>query len=176
MLSDVNLLVFDEPTNHLDVESIEALEDALEEYEGTVILVTHDRALLTALATRIWSLDNATLTDYPGSFAEWEADVAAKRLRPTPDKVDARRGDPPKRRSDASRRRSAERLQADAEAGVARCEAELARVERELTDPALYRRADATEAVQALTAARDVARAALDAAFVAWEAADAAVR
>ena len=176
MLSDVNLLVFDEPTNHLDVESIEALEDALEEYEGTVILVTHDRALLTALATRIWSLDNATLTDYPGSFAEWEADVAAKRLGPTPDKVDARRGDPPKRRSDASRRRSAERLQADAEAGVARCEAELARVERELTDPALYRRADATEAVQALTAARDVARAALDAAFVAWEAADAAVR
>ena len=79
MLSDANLLVFDEPTNHLDVESIEALEDALENYEGSVILVTHDRALLAALATRIWSFDDATLTDYPGDFAEWEADVAGKR-------------------------------------------------------------------------------------------------
>ncbi|MFN2462242.1 MAG: ATP-binding cassette domain-containing protein, partial [Candidatus Velthaea sp.] len=56
MLTGANLLVLDEPTNHLDVESIEALEDALDEYEGTVILVSHDRALLRALATKVWVL------------------------------------------------------------------------------------------------------------------------
>jgi ATP-binding cassette subfamily F protein 3 len=177
MLSDANLLVFDEPTNHLDVESIEALEDALESYEGTVILVTHDRALLAALATRIWSLDDAVLTDYPGSFAEWEANVAAKRVQRAADRVDARRREAePRSRSNASRRRSAERARTDAEAAVASCEAELARLEAELTDPALYHRADATEAVRALTGARDAARTALDAAFVAWDAADAAAR
>ena len=56
MLSGANLLLFDEPTNHLDVESIEALEDAIEAYDGTVILVSHDRALLRALTTRMWVL------------------------------------------------------------------------------------------------------------------------
>ncbi|HEU4525654.1 MAG TPA: ABC-F family ATP-binding cassette domain-containing protein, partial [Gemmatimonadales bacterium] len=52
MLSGANFLLFDEPTNHLDVESIEALEDAIEAYDGTVLLVSHDRALLRALTTR----------------------------------------------------------------------------------------------------------------------------
>src|SRR6266511_1346666 len=72
MLSGANLLVFDEPTNHLDVESIEALEDAIEEYDGTVLLVSHDRALLRALTTRVWVLHEGRITDFPGSFEEWE--------------------------------------------------------------------------------------------------------
>ena len=72
MLSRANLLVLDEPTNHLDVESIEALEDAIERYEGTVILVSHDRALLRALATKVWVLHEKRMTEFDGSFAEWE--------------------------------------------------------------------------------------------------------
>ena len=76
MLQDANLLVFDEPTNHLDVESIEALEDALDDYEGTVLLVSHDRALLTSLTNRIWAIENQRVQDYPGNFAEWEIDSA----------------------------------------------------------------------------------------------------
>ena len=67
-LANANVLVFDEPTNHLDVESIEALEDAIENYEGTVILVSHDRALLRALCTRVWTLEHARIIDYEGSF------------------------------------------------------------------------------------------------------------
>ncbi|HEY3934212.1 MAG TPA: ABC-F family ATP-binding cassette domain-containing protein [Gemmatimonadales bacterium] len=176
MLQEANLLVFDEPTNHLDVESIEALEDALEDYEGTVILVTHDRALLTALATRIWSLDHAMLRDYPGGFAEWEVERTA--VRPAPEA--ARSRTPPARqtaapsRSDASRRRSAERALSEAEASVARCEAELQRLEDELADPALYQNAGSTVARE-LTAARDVARQALDRAYAAWAAAGTAL-
>ncbi len=154
MLEDANLLVLDEPTNHLDVESIEALEDALEEYEGTVVLVTHDRALLKALATRIWSLTDGVMTDYPGTFEEWELDVSAKRKQAKPDRATTREPEKPvkaKARSDASVKRSAERAIADAEAKVARCEAELARLEKELADPSLYVRADAKQAARELS-------------------------
>src|SRR3989475_1695581 len=72
MLSGANLLILDEPTNHLDVESIEALEDAIDGYDGTVILVSHDRALLRALTTRIWILHERHMTEFAGGFAEWE--------------------------------------------------------------------------------------------------------
>ena len=77
-LKRANLLVLDEPTNHLDVENIEVLEDALEEYEGTVLLVSHDRAFLRQVATRVWSFDGTRLVDFDGPFEEWEADRARK--------------------------------------------------------------------------------------------------
>ncbi len=82
MLESSNLLVFDEPTNHLDVESIEALEDAIERFPGTVLLVSHDRALLRSLVTRVWRLDNQKLAEFDGPFAEWEA------LQADPDAAD----------------------------------------------------------------------------------------
>ncbi|MCU0618168.1 MAG: ABC transporter ATP-binding protein, partial [Gemmatimonadaceae bacterium] len=73
-LSGANLLVLDEPTNHLDVENIEVLEDALGEYEGTVLIVSHDRAFLREVATRVWWFDGTRLIDFDGSFVEWEAE------------------------------------------------------------------------------------------------------
>ena len=72
MLGGANLLILDEPTNHLDVESIETLEDAIEDYDGSVLLVSHDRELLRALTTRVWVLHDRHVTDFDGSFAEWE--------------------------------------------------------------------------------------------------------
>ena len=72
-LTRANLLVFDEPTNHLDVENIEVLEDALGDYEGTVLLVSHDRAFLREVATRVWAFDGSRLVDFDGPFTEWEA-------------------------------------------------------------------------------------------------------
>ncbi|MGH7652676.1 MAG: ABC-F family ATP-binding cassette domain-containing protein [Gemmatimonadaceae bacterium] len=72
VLSRSNFLALDEPTNHLDIESIESLEDALAEYEGTILLVSHDRALLESLTSRVWVLHEQHVTDYPGSFGEWE--------------------------------------------------------------------------------------------------------
>ena len=77
-LANANLLVLDEPTNHLDVENIEVLEDALEEYEGTVLLVSHDRAFLREVATRVWAFDGTQLVDFDGPFAEWEEDRARR--------------------------------------------------------------------------------------------------
>ena len=71
-LARANLLVLDEPTYHLDVANIEVLEDALDEYEETVLLVSHDRAFLREVATRVWAFDGARLVDFDGPFVEWE--------------------------------------------------------------------------------------------------------
>ena len=77
-LSRANLLVLDEPTNHLDVENIEVLEDALDDYEGTVLLVSHDRAFLREVATRVWWFDGTRLVDFDGPFIEWEEERARR--------------------------------------------------------------------------------------------------
>src|SRR3954470_15259345 len=69
--SSANLLILDEPTNHLDVESREALEDALRSFPGTVLLVSHDRALLDAVGTRTVAIEDGTLRSYAGGWAEY---------------------------------------------------------------------------------------------------------
>ena len=74
MGSDINLLVLDEPTNHLDIASREWIEDALEDYEQTLIFVSHDRYFIDRFATRILSFnDDGTLTDYRGPYREFLA-------------------------------------------------------------------------------------------------------
>ena len=77
-LARANLLILDEPTNHLDVENIEALEDALAEYDGSVLLVSHDRAFLREVATRVWAFDGTHVRDFDGPFVEWEAERARR--------------------------------------------------------------------------------------------------
>ncbi len=73
MLLKYNFLVFDEPTNHLDLESINALNIALQRYPGTVLLATHDHDLIDEVATRIWHFErDHSLTDFKGPYAEYE--------------------------------------------------------------------------------------------------------
>ena len=69
--SGANLLILDEPTNHLDVESREALEDALGGYDGTVLLVSHDRALLDAVGSRTIAIEDGALRSYEGGWADY---------------------------------------------------------------------------------------------------------
>jgi ATPase subunit of ABC transporter with duplicated ATPase domains len=73
MLQKPNVLVFDEPTNHLDLESINALNIALQKFEGTVLLVTHDEDLVDEVATRIWRFDAGEIEDFSGSYEEHSA-------------------------------------------------------------------------------------------------------
>ena len=68
MLSDANFLLLDEPTNNLDLPSCEVLEQALEEFEGTVLVISHDRYFLNRIADRIVELENGALTDYAGDY------------------------------------------------------------------------------------------------------------
>jgi ATPase subunit of ABC transporter with duplicated ATPase domains len=71
MVSQPNVLVLDEPTNHLDLEAIGALVDALKAYEGTVLFVSHDRAFVSALATRILEVTEQGFRDFPGTYEEY---------------------------------------------------------------------------------------------------------
>ncbi len=68
MLGNANFLILDEPTNHLDITSKEILENALNEYEGTVLYVSHDRYFINRTATRILALEGGTFTGYPGNY------------------------------------------------------------------------------------------------------------
>jgi ATPase subunit of ABC transporter with duplicated ATPase domains len=73
MLQKPNVLVLDEPTNHLDLESINALNIALQRYQGTVFLVTHDHDLIDEVATRIWHFDDHKIEDFKGTYEEYQA-------------------------------------------------------------------------------------------------------
>jgi ATPase subunit of ABC transporter with duplicated ATPase domains len=73
MLQKPNFLVLDEPTNHLDLESINALNIALQKYAGTVLLVTHDHDLIEEVATRIWHFDGGRIEDFKGPYSEYLA-------------------------------------------------------------------------------------------------------
>jgi ATP-binding cassette, subfamily F, member 3 len=182
MLSDANLLIFDEPTNHLDVESIEALEDAIREYQGTVLLVSHDRALLRALTTRVWVLHEGRITDFPGTFEEWEmvsrerahaASVEAaeaEALRRVKERKQTRRPDDERRQRQTARRRSEQAL-AEAERAVTEWETRVAGLRTKLEDPELYVTADGIRRAEALGRELETARARLDEAFARWESA-----
>ncbi|MDB4882958.1 MAG: transporter related protein [Gemmatimonadetes bacterium] len=182
MLSRANLLVLDEPTNHLDVETIEVLEDAIEGYEGTVILVSHDRAMLRALATKVWVLHERHITEFDGSFAEWEV-VSEERAHAASvrasEEVALRRMDEKKRTarreerpasSDARRTlRQAQERAAIAERAVAELEQDVTKLTNTLDDPELYTRAGGVEEAHRLGARLDTLRTRLDAALATWE-------
>jgi len=70
--SKANFLMLDEPTNHLDIHSVDLLVEALNKYEGSLILVSHDRYFISRLANKIWEIDNQQIREFKGTYAEWE--------------------------------------------------------------------------------------------------------
>ena len=147
-VTPANLLVMDEPTNDLDVESIEALEDGLENYEGSVIVVSHDRAFLRELATRVWAFDADRIEEFAGTFVEWEQQQAERAAADRAERVQASgasrttrteaRKAATARREVQESRRSAQREARDKEQAVHAAEAKIVELERALADPALY--------------------------------------
>jgi ATPase subunit of ABC transporter with duplicated ATPase domains len=79
MLQKPNVLILDEPTNHLDLEAIVALNSSLQKYEGTVLLVTHDRDLIDDVGTRIWRFENGSIDDHKGPYSELAESVGVAR-------------------------------------------------------------------------------------------------
>jgi ATP-binding cassette subfamily F protein 3 len=127
--SGANFLVLDEPTNHLDLESREALEAALEAFPGTILLVSHDRALLDAVAHRTLAIEVGTIRSYDGGWADYarrrsaEAAPEAKPERPVPK---AQAAPPPSPRQPSELER--------VEAAIAQREEAVAELERELAE------------------------------------------
>jgi ATP-binding cassette, subfamily F, member 3 len=179
VLSGANLLILDEPTNHLDVESIEALEDALESFDGTMIVVSHDRALLRSLATRVWVLHNRRVLDFGGSFTEWEtaseerAHAAAVNaseevsLRRVQEKRKTRRVH--NEREDSKRSSRGARASAEkAEQVVSDLESQIAEISEALSDPELYLTRNGAKRSTALGVQLERLKSELDQALEIW--------
>jgi ATP-binding cassette subfamily F protein 3 len=125
--SGSNFLVLDEPTNHLDLESREALEAALDAFPGTVLLVSHDRALLDAVAQRLLAIEDQTIHSYDGGWAEY----ARRRVEPEPVAEPKPRKEKPRRPARKTARPSdLERIEAE----ISEQEEAVAGLERQLAD------------------------------------------
>ncbi len=72
IVSKANFLMLDEPTNHLDMHSVELLIDALNKYEGSIVLVSHDRYFISKIANKIWEIEDHKIVEFKGTYAEWE--------------------------------------------------------------------------------------------------------
>jgi len=172
--SGANVLILDEPTNHLDVESREALEDALLAFEGAVILVSHDRALLEAVGTRTIACEEGRLESHPHGWAEYQRrrDEAAEAASATAAaaKREARGGGKPRRPGAAAR--SAERKAARLAEQVEQAEAELRTLEDELADPDAW---STPRRAERASERHEAAKRALAELYERWEEAEAAV-
>jgi ATP-binding cassette subfamily F protein 3 len=182
MLEGANFLIFDEPTNHLDVESIEALEDAILEFEGTVLLVSHDRELLRKLVTRVWELRDGQLNVFDGPFDEWEErrdDATAQAEALAADQAAA---DREKNRRKATARsavvqkdtlstKERQRLVDKAERRVEALESATQQLSEQLEDPSLYGTPDGVARAHELSRLLELQRAELARAVEEWDAA-----
>ena len=138
-LQETNLLLLDEPTNHLDIPSQEILQAVLDEYPGTILLVTHDRYLIDALGTQIWEVDpdESALTVFKGDYSQMKAahEKEAARLAAEAGVEPARKGGRPSRsQGDRAERRRIARLQ-ELENQVAALERQLAELGQQLETP-----------------------------------------
>jgi ATP-binding cassette subfamily F protein 3 len=193
LLRPVNFLVLDEPTNHLDVAACEVLEEALADYAGTLLFISHDRAFIDALATRVVEVRAGVLRDHAGNWADFEREQsaaapaaapptastpAAPKVAPAAPATPAPA--PPaaaasKQERIAAREREKERAKrlertrkrlAAVEGEIAQQEGALEQLHWRLGDPAVHRDADA---VRALEAERGGTRSRIDALYREWE-------
>ena len=129
MRHDINFLILDEPTNHLDIASREWIEDAVEDYSGALLFVSHDRWFIERFANRIWSLENGEITDFKGSFSqfrEYQARQAAFRQASAHAEVKKKESAAPKKSAPKT-----DRLLAKLERDIAKTEEQIAALDAE---------------------------------------------
>ena len=170
MLKKDNFLLLDEPTNHLDMDSREVLEDALDDFDGTILTVSHDRYFINRVANRVIEMRPDGVREYLGNYDDY---LAKKRLEAAGEDALAASG---KTRTQLDKERRRERLKqesakqlkrqlAEAERAIADAEARIAGMEARMGDPEIYRD---PSAAQALAREHREAKEALDALYEDW--------
>lgn len=168
MLSKANLLLLDEPTNHLDIASREALERALENYGGTMIVVTHDRYLINRLADKVLYMDNGVVSEHIGGYDELMEDLERKKVE-TVVEAEAQRPRQNDYRAQKERQSAINRQKGEvrrSEERIAALEGEIAAMEKELAKPTVA--SDYKKAGE-LSAKIDSRRAELNGLYEAWD-------
>jgi ATP-binding cassette subfamily F protein 3 len=170
------VLILDEPTNHLDLESREALEQALSEFQGSLLLVSHDRALLDAVGKRTVAMEDGSLRSYVGGWPEYvrvraerEAEAAAAAKPAAGPKAKPAAAATPKPAKTASRNGGSgdSAQQRKLEQQIEQAEAELRSLEEELADPGAWATPDASARS---TERHEKAKSAVDELYARWEA------
>ncbi|MGZ3453171.1 MAG: ABC-F family ATP-binding cassette domain-containing protein, partial [Polyangiales bacterium] len=180
-----NVLVLDEPTNHLDLESIDALVEALKAFDGTVLFVSHDRAFVSALATRILEVNEQGFRDFPGTYDEYlarcgddhlDADAVvlrAKKDQTTTKSVEsALSWEEQKRRKNRQKQLPARRDEVVAKIDAA--EARRAAIQAHWCEPGFYEKTSKEE-IERLEAEEKALGPAIDALIAEWEAIEAEI-
>jgi len=149
IVSKANFLMLDEPTNHLDLHSVELLIEALNKYEGSIILVSHDRYFISKTANKIWEIEDGKIKEFKGGYdeyVEWKARMSTKQPSATavPAKKEVKEVKEEKKKNepiDKTKQAEEKKLQkrfADADGLVANLQEELKKAEALLADPGIY--------------------------------------
>ncbi len=151
LLSEANFLLLDEPTNHLDMISVNILIQALQQYEGTYVIVSHDRFFVSEVATKIWYIEDEQIKEYPGTYDEyvtWQEEREANRKDSSSAKTEkpaeVKPAKPQPSASDAERKQAQQKLKKvqqqveELEKKVSTLELKKAEIESQLADPKIY--------------------------------------
>ena len=138
MDAQINLLILDEPTNHLDIQSREWIEEAVEEYEGNLLFVSHDRYFIDRFATRVWMLEDGHITDFKGNYQEYltarqRAQNAGRVIAPAAQEIKEPKKEKPKRPGGT---KNLEKAVAAAERAVGKAEEQMYELTQQIEEAA----------------------------------------
>lgn len=171
-LEQANLLILDEPTNHLDIASREALEAVLDSFEGTILMVSHDRYFIDRLATRLWVLEDGRLRTYLGNFSDYLRQ-SAREQAPSNAAQSADNGRKPGISRSNAKTGGTDRGARQLEKEIATAERTISRLEQRLNelsdDLAAATAGQDIESITRIGHEYEACQAELDAAYAAWE-------
>ncbi|RED91769.1 ABC-F family ATP-binding cassette domain-containing protein [Marinoscillum furvescens] len=144
LISESNFLMLDEPTNHLDMMSVGILVQALKQFEGTFLLVSHDRDFISKVATKIWYIEDKQIKEYPGTYEEWEwwynkeqEKKKASQVETAPAKKEKTKAASPKPKPDQESKAIEKEIK-QVEGKIEALEADVNRLEADLARPDIY--------------------------------------
>ena len=143
IISKANFLMLDEPTNHLDMLTVELLAEALTKYDGSIILVSHDRYFISKTANKIWEIEDEKIIEFKGNYNEWVAwkERMAKQKAPQIQTTKETTPPPNKKPISIDTQKQIQKLQkaiAQLEKNIETLVAEKAAIEIEMSNPAIY--------------------------------------